>query len=35
MLDGHLDEFLYRFNRKNEGPIFELVLSDIANFYPI
>ena len=35
MPDGHLDQYLYRFNRKNEGPIFELLLSDIATFYPL
>ena len=35
MLDGHVDEYLYRYNRKNEGSIFELMLQDIANFYPL
>ena len=35
MLDGHIDEFLYRYNRKNEGPMFQLLLNDIAIFYPI
>ena len=35
MLDGHLDEFVYRYNRKNEGSVFKLMLQDIANFYPI
>ena len=35
MLDGHIDEFLYRFNRKHEGNMLELMLSDIATFYPI
>ena len=35
MLDGHLDEFVYRYNRKAEGPIFELLLSDISMFYLI
>ena len=35
MLNGHLDEYIYRYNRKNEGPIFNLMLEDIANFYPI
>ena len=35
MLDGHLDEFLYRFNRKEEGNMLELLMSDIATFYPI
>ena len=35
MLDGHIDEYQYRYNRKNEGGIFELMLQDIANFYPV
>ena len=35
MLDRHLDEFIYRYNRKNEGNILELMLTDIATFYPI
>ena len=35
MTDGHLDEYLYRYNRKHEGSVFNLLLEDIANFYPI
>ena len=35
MLDGHIDEFLYRYNRKQEGNIMELLMRDIATFYPI
>ena len=35
MLDGHLDKFLYRHNCREEGNIFELLLNDIATFYPI
>ena len=35
MLDGHIDEYTYRHNRKEEGSILELMLSDIAQFYPI
>ena len=35
MTDGHIDEFLYRYNRKEEGQIFDLLLADIAQYYPI
>ena len=35
MTDGHLDEYLYRYNRKHEGCIFNLLLQDIAIYYPI
>ena len=35
MTDGHIDEFLYRYNHTHEGQVFELLLSDIANYYPI
>ena len=35
MLDAHLDKYIYRYNRKNEGAIFNLLLEDIAQFYPI
>ena len=35
MLDGHIDEFVYRHNRQHEGSIFELLLNDIALYYPI
>ena len=32
MTDGHLDEYLYRYNRKREGSVFNLLLEDIAKF---
>ena len=35
MTDGHIDEFLYRYNHSQEGQIFDLLLNDIANYYPI
>ena len=35
MLDGHLDEHMYHYNRKQEGPIFHLLMDDIARYYPI
>ena len=35
MTDGHIDEFMYRYNRINEGPVFDLLLADIATYYPI
>ena len=35
MLDGHLDEYIYRYNRKSEGSIFNLLMDDIAIYYPI
>ena len=35
MLDGHLDEFVYRYNRKHQGSVFELMLQDISRFYPV
>ena len=35
MLDGHIDEYIYRYNRKFEGSMFNLMLADIANFYPV
>ena len=35
MLDGRIDEYLYRYNRKGEGPMFQLMIEDIANYYPI
>ena len=35
MLDGHVDEYVYRYNRKEEGSMFDLILSDISNLYPI
>lgn len=35
MLDGHVDEFMYRFNRKHEGEMFNLLIDDISMFYPL
>ena len=35
MVDGHVHEFVYRYNRKNEGKIFDLMLIDIATYYPV
>ena len=35
MTDGHIDEFFYRYNRQQEGDIFDLLLTDIAQYYPI
>ena len=35
MLDGHIDEYFYCYNRKHEGKIFDLMLQDIATFYPV
>ena len=35
MLDGHIDEYMYKYNRKNEGDLFTILLQDIALFYPI
>ena len=35
MTDGHIDEFMYRYNRVNDGPVFELLLQDIARYYPV
>ena len=35
MLDGHLDEFVYRYNGKTEGSMFEHMLTDISRFYPV
>ena len=35
MLDGHIDEFIYRYNRKSEGDLFTLMLNDIATLYPV
>ena len=31
----HLDEFMYRWNRKFDGDIYEIFLEDIARFYPV
>ena len=35
MTNGHIDEFLYRYNRIHEGLVFELLLMDIVRYYPI
>ena len=35
ILDGHIDEFMYRYNRKNEGKIFDLLITNIATYYPL
>ena len=35
MVDGLVDEFVYQYNRKNEGKIFDLMLIDIATYYPV
>ena len=35
MLDGHVDEFVYRYNRKTEGKVLDLMLINIATFYPV
>ena len=35
MLDAHLDEYMYRYNRKHEGNMFDLLIADIANQYRI
>ena len=35
MLDGFIDEYMYRYNRKNEGNLFDLMINDITTFYPI
>ena len=34
MLDGHINEYIYQYNRKYEDEIFNLILQDIANMYP-
>ena len=35
MLDAQIDEYLYRYNRFNEGSVFSLLIRDISTFYPI
>ena len=35
MLDAFIDKYLYRFNRKSEGNLFELILRDIDRYYPV
>ena len=35
MLDGHIDEFMYMYNHKSKGKIFDLLIQDIATYYPV
>ena len=35
MLDSHIDEYIYRYNRKQEGDIFDLLLTDISFMYRV
>ena len=35
MLDAQIDEYLYRYNRINEGSVFQLLINDISRFHPI
>ena len=35
MLDAQIDEYLYRYNRVNEGSIFYLLINDISVYYPV
>ena len=35
MIASHLDEFMYRWNRKNQGKMFDLLIQDIATFHPV
>ena len=35
MMDRHIDEYIYRYNRKNEGDVFALMLNDISTLYPV
>ena len=35
MLDSHIDEYIYRYNRRNEGKMFYLLVADIARYYPV
>ena len=35
MLDAHLDNYIYRYNRKNEGEIFNPLIMDIAEQYSL
>ena len=35
MLHGHVDEYIYRYNRKSEGNMFNLMIDDIANQFPV
>lgn len=31
----HLDEYMYKWNRKSDGPFFYILLADISHFYPV
>ena len=35
MLDGHIDEYIYRYNRKKDGDLFNLMLNGIGTLYPV
>ena len=35
MLDSHIDKYIYRYNRKKDGDLFNLMLNDIATLYPV
>ena len=35
MLDEHIDEYQYRYNRKFEGEMYDLMVQDIANYYRV
>ena len=35
MLDGHIDEYHYRYNRKFEGGMYDLMVQDIAMYYHV
>ena len=38
MLDAHVDEYMYRYNHKNEGDLFNILLTksgDISLYYPV
>ena len=33
MLDGHVDEYQYRYNSKFKGEMYDLMVQDIANYF--
>ena len=35
MLDGYIDEYQYRYNRKLEGDMYNLMVQDIATYYRV
>ena len=35
MVDGHIDDYMYHYNCKHEGPIFNLMFQDISHFYSV